>query len=116
MIPVDIEVEEIYSCTSDEDVPETSMHSLGRRKSMASGALGQLSPTGSVNELGLSTYSKKKKDHLKLFEKKMAQKMKWQQILSGSKSGKGLEGKDSSNPNSSSKSGAWRNTQFGMAL
>lgn len=47
MIPVDIEVEEIYSCTSEEDIPETSLHSLGRRKSMASGALGQLSPTGS---------------------------------------------------------------------
>jgi hypothetical protein len=75
MIPVDIEVEEIYSCTSEEELPETSVYSLGRRKSIAIGGLGQLSPTGSVGDLGMSSAggsSKKKKDHLKMFEKKMA--------------------------------------------
>jgi len=40
MIPVDIEVEEIYSCTSEEEVPEASIYSLGRRKSIAVGGLG----------------------------------------------------------------------------
>ena len=37
MIPVDIEVEEVYSCTSEEELPETSVYSLGRRKSIAVG-------------------------------------------------------------------------------
>jgi hypothetical protein len=40
MIPVDIEVEEIYEVTSDEELPETSVYSLGRRKSIAAGGLG----------------------------------------------------------------------------
>lgn len=40
MIAVDIEVEEIYSCTSEEDQPDQSVYSLGRRKSMAIGGLG----------------------------------------------------------------------------
>lgn len=43
MIPVDIEVEELYEVTSDEELPETSVYSLGRRKSIAPG-VGQLSP------------------------------------------------------------------------
>merc|ERR1711912_138865 len=43
MIPVDIEVEELYEVTSEEELPETSVYSLGRRKSIAAG-LGQLSP------------------------------------------------------------------------
>ena len=80
MIPVDIEVEELYEVTSEEDLPETSMYSLGRRKSIAAG-LGQLSPTGSQGgDAGVSSLgsSKKKKDHLKMFEKKMSQKLKWQ--------------------------------------
>jgi len=75
MIPVDIEVEEVYSCTSEEELPETSVYSLGRRKSIAVGGTNQLSPTGSAGDLGVSSMggsSKKKKDHLKLFEKKMA--------------------------------------------
>jgi len=79
MIPVDIEVEEIYEVTSDEELPETSVYSLGRRKSIAAGGLGQLSPTGSQGEMGVSSIGsyKKKKDHLKMFEKKMSQKLKW---------------------------------------
>lgn len=80
MIPVDIEVEELYEVTSEEELPETSVYSLGRRKSIAAG-LGQLSPTGSQGgDLGVSSLgsSKKKKDHLKMFEKKMSQKLKWQ--------------------------------------
>jgi hypothetical protein len=78
MIPVDIEVEELYEVTSEEELPETSVYSLGRRKSMA-GGLGQLSPTGSHGEMGVSSIGsmRKKKDHLKLFEKKMSQKMQW---------------------------------------
>jgi len=40
MIPVDIEVEELYEVTSEEDVPDTSVYSIGRRKSIAVGALG----------------------------------------------------------------------------
>lgn len=78
LIPVDIEVEELYEVTSEEELPETSVYSLGRRKSMA-GGLGQLSPTGSHGEMGVSSLGsmRKKKDHLKTFEKKMSQKMQW---------------------------------------
>lgn len=74
MIPVDIEVEELYEITSDEDIPETSVYQLGRRKSIAVGGFGQLSPTGSQGDLGVSSLGsiRKKKDHLKLFEKKMS--------------------------------------------
>ena len=118
MIAVDIEVEELYSCTSEEDMPETSVYSLGRRKSIAVGALGQLSPTGSQGDLGVSSVGsyKKKKDHLKMFEKKMSQKLKWQAILSGAKGGKDPKAM-SSNAGSSAKGSAdWRKTQFGMAL
>lgn len=77
MIPVDIEVEELYEVTSEEDIAETSVYSLGRRKSIAVGGLGQLSPTGSQGDLGVSSVGsqKKMKDHLKLFEKKMSQKL-----------------------------------------
>ena len=74
MIPVDIEVEELYEVTSEEELPETSVYSIGRRKSIAAG-LGQLSPTGSQKDgAGVSSIGsyKKKKDHLKMFEKKMS--------------------------------------------
>jgi hypothetical protein len=55
------------------------VYSLGRRKSIAAGGLGQLSPTGSQADLGVSSAGsyKKKKDHLKMFEKKMTEKLKW---------------------------------------
>jgi len=38
-----------------------------------------LSPTGSHGEMGVSSLGsmRKKKDHLKTFEKKMSQKMQW---------------------------------------
>jgi hypothetical protein len=69
MIAVDIEVEELYEVTSEEDVPETSVYALGRRKSIAASGMGQLSPTGSqggadANVSSVGSFKKKKKDHL----------------------------------------------------
>lgn len=69
MIAVDIEVEELYEITSEEDVPETSVYALGRRKSIAASGMGQLSPTGSqggvdANVSSVGSFKKKKKDHL----------------------------------------------------
>jgi len=117
LIPVDIEVEELYEVTSEEELPETSVYSIGRRKSIAAG-LGQLSPTGSQGEMGVSSIGsyRKKKDHLKMFEKKMSQKLKWNQILSGTKTGKDMANVSSNAGSSQKGSSDWRKTQFGMAL
>lgn len=51
-----------------------------------------------------------------MFEKKMSQKLKWQQILSGSKGGKDLANQSSNAGSSQKGSTDWRKTQFGMAL
>lgn len=83
-IPVDIEVEHLHSETSEEEsIAEISnpYTSYSKKKSMMG-----LAPSGSQGELNQSTI-KKKKDHLKMFEKKMAQKLKWAQLLGSAKSG-----------------------------
>jgi len=78
MIPVDIEVEHIYSCTSEEesqaDRVSNTLTSFTKKKS-AAGAASILQ--GSAGDLEQSmSVGKKKRDHLKLFEKKMSQKLK----------------------------------------
>lgn len=83
-IPVDIEVENLYSETSEEEsIAEISnpYTSYSKKKSMMG-----LAPSGSQGDLLNQSTVKKKKDHLKMFEKKMAQKLKWAQLL-GSKGG-----------------------------
>jgi len=77
MIAVDIEVEHIYSCTSEEESQADRVSnpylSFAKKKSIGPGSTNQ----GSAGDLDQSmNTSKKKRDHLKLFEKKMSQKLK----------------------------------------
>lgn len=53
---------------------------------------------------------------MKMFEKKMSQKLKWQSIISGNKSGKDGPNMSSNAGSSQKASSDWRKTQFGMAL
>lgn len=87
MIEVNIEVEKFYSTTSEEEIEPMSL-SMSKKKTMQHG---KSSPTGSQGDLGVSSFNstgKKKKDHLKVFEKKMGEKLMWNRMLSEAKSGR----------------------------
>lgn len=84
MIHVDIEVEQFYSTTSEEEIEVN--YSMSKKKTMQQG---KMSPTGSQGDLHASSFNasgRKKKDHMKIFEKRMGEKLMWNKMLSGSKS------------------------------
>jgi hypothetical protein len=57
---------------------------MSKKKTLSAG---KMSPTGSQGDLHATSFgsSKKKKDHLKVFEKKMGEKLMWNKMLSGAK-------------------------------
>jgi hypothetical protein len=106
---VDIEVEEFYSTTSEEEIEIVTPYTLNKKKSMT----GNMSPSGSAADLHSrplqSQRTTKKTDHLKIFEKRMTQKMNFNSSmktklnLSGVKSVRGEKN-------------TWQKSSFGQTL
>lgn len=99
---VEIEVEEFYSMTSEEDdTADVGPHmgeyrgSLSRQKSSVGGPSGSLSHQGSNSDLNQSMRKKKNQDHLLKFQRKMTSKFQNQMIinrvLSSSKKGVNID-------------------------